>query len=157
MKYLFKYVYKRHDCATAVMEGPIDELKQYLNGRYVSPPEAIWRQFEFRLNASSPPVTRLQINLPNEHIITFNAAEETLEDIVSRIAHYKTSLTEYFVINNIDALARETLYQDMAKYFTWNDTKKKWSTRKRRKMIGCMYFVGPSGENSSSYAHFSQL
>ena len=145
MKYLFKYVYKGHDCATAVMQGPVDELKQYLNARYVSPPEAIWRQFEFRLHASSPPVTRLQIHLPDEHRITFNAAEETLEDVVSRTAHYNTSLTEYFVINNINALARDTLYQDMPKYFTWNSTEKKWNTRKKGTSIGRMYFVGPSG------------
>ena len=113
MKYLFKYIYKGHDCATTMMEGPIDELKQYLNALYVSPLEAIWRKFEFRLHASSPPVTRLQIHLPDEHRITFNAAEETLEDVVSRTAHYKTSLTEYFLTNNINALARDTLYQYM--------------------------------------------
>ena len=27
VKYLFKYVYKGHDSATTMMEGPIDELK----------------------------------------------------------------------------------------------------------------------------------
>ena len=127
------------------MEGPIDELKQYLNARYVSSPEAIWHQFEFRLHASSPLVTRLQIHFQDEHRITFNAAEETVQDVVSQTSHYKTSLTEYFIINNINALACHTLYQDMPKYFTWNSTEKKWNMRKRGTSIGRMYFVGPSG------------
>ena len=72
-------------------------------------------------------------------------AKETLEDVVSQTTHHKTNLTEYFIINNINALACEGLYQDMTKYFTWNGTDKKWSTQKRGTSIGRMYFVGPLG------------
>ncbi|KAI9920519.1 hypothetical protein PsorP6_015845 [Peronosclerospora sorghi] len=79
------------------MKGPLDEGQLYLNARYVSPPEAIWRQFEFRLHEGAPSVTRLQVHLPNEHRITF-AVDEPLDDIVARAANHKTSLTEYFVI-----------------------------------------------------------
>ncbi len=128
VKYLFKYVYKGHDCVTMVLQGPIDEMKQYINVHYVSPSEAIWRQFEFKLHAGLPPITRLQIHLPNEHRITFNA-NKPLAEVITHVANYKTTLTEFFVINQTNELARHTFYQDMPKHFTWNVLQKKWKWR----------------------------
>ncbi|XP_035210894.1 uncharacterized protein LOC118185179 [Stegodyphus dumicola] len=49
VKYLFKYVYKGHDAAKVVLEESgdrtlmWDEIKCFLNARYVSAPEAAWR------------------------------------------------------------------------------------------------------------------
>ena len=51
VKYLFKYIYKGHDRASVVMreidkadeKGNIDEIKQYRDARWVTPPEALWR------------------------------------------------------------------------------------------------------------------
>jgi hypothetical protein len=60
-KYLFKYVYKRHDRATIEIsrqnnnatEGNVveaNEIKKYLDYRYVSPSEATWRIFKFDMH-----------------------------------------------------------------------------------------------------------
>ena len=53
VKYLFKYVYKGHDCVNMEMvmeDGEVrDEIKLYLNCRYVSAPEAMWRLSEYRI------------------------------------------------------------------------------------------------------------
>ncbi|GBN29122.1 hypothetical protein AVEN_106795-1 [Araneus ventricosus] len=52
IKCIFKYVYKGHDCAKLVFEnngqGSItwDEIKTFLDARYVSAPEAMWRLLE---------------------------------------------------------------------------------------------------------------
>ncbi|KAK9287089.1 hypothetical protein L1049_015499 [Liquidambar formosana] len=64
IKYLYKYVHKGPDRATIVIEDnnvaehasghpqqfrQVDEVKQYLDCRYISSSEACWRVFEFDL------------------------------------------------------------------------------------------------------------
>ncbi len=77
IKYLFKYVYKGHDCATIEIsrqsdnatEGNVvktDEIKKYLDCRYVSTLEAAWRIFKFDMHERFPIVERLQYHLPNQ-------------------------------------------------------------------------------------------
>ncbi len=61
VKYIFKYVYKGHDCAniqlrTGEQEGEAihwDEIRSYVDTRYVSAPEACWRIFKFKNLLSS--------------------------------------------------------------------------------------------------------
>jgi len=70
IKYLFKYVYKGHDCATIeiscqsnnaternVVEA--NEIKKYLDYRYVSTSEATWRIFKFDVHEQFLVVERL--------------------------------------------------------------------------------------------------
>ena len=67
VKYLFKYIYKGHDRASMVMretdkadkKGNIDEIKQYRDARWVTPPEALWRIYDFDLSKNHPPVQQL--------------------------------------------------------------------------------------------------
>ena len=58
VKYLFKYVYKGHDCANVQIrhiDGSLEhnEVKQFLDSRYVNAPEAIWRIFAFDMHKQS--------------------------------------------------------------------------------------------------------
>jgi len=95
MKYLYKYVYKGHDHALAVVQPeagalpaaapqailggadgnnvPVawDEVQNYLDGRYVSANEACHRLFAFDLHDMHPNVYRLTIHLPNEQTTYF--------------------------------------------------------------------------------------
>jgi len=54
LKYLFKYVHKGPDCATAVMkndpEYKKDEIKHYVDSRYISAAEAAWILFDLSLH-----------------------------------------------------------------------------------------------------------
>ena len=53
IKYLFKYIHKGYDRIAARIvpfqqpQQPVDEIKQYLDCRYISPCEACWRIFFF--------------------------------------------------------------------------------------------------------------
>ena len=47
VKYIHKYIYKGEDDATVVLESEHDEIKRYLNGRYIGQTEAVWRLFEY--------------------------------------------------------------------------------------------------------------
>ncbi|GBM15167.1 hypothetical protein AVEN_39084-1 [Araneus ventricosus] len=68
VKYLYKYVYKGHDAASVKIqkEGALDhdEILSFVEGRYVSAPEAMWRLNEFNLSHKSHTVVRLAVHLP---------------------------------------------------------------------------------------------
>jgi hypothetical protein len=76
VKYLFKYVYKGHDRATIEIshqsdnasEGNVvkaNEIKIYLDCRYVSTSKVAWRIFKFDMHERFPAIERLQYHLPN--------------------------------------------------------------------------------------------
>uniref|UniRef100_A0A7N0UU60 ATP-dependent DNA helicase n=1 Tax=Kalanchoe fedtschenkoi TaxID=63787 RepID=A0A7N0UU60_KALFE len=139
IKYLFKYVYKGHDRTTAVIENE-NEIKQYIDARYVSAPEACWRLIGFKMHDHLPPVQRLQVHLPDQQQIVFNAGGD-LPDAVNNDRARKTALMEWFDANCMSAFARGTTYLDFPSCFVWNDSRKKWSFRKRGMGIGRLYFV----------------
>jgi len=69
VKYIFKYVYKGHDRGTVEISRQndnatkgnvvdIDEIKKYLDYRYVSASEAAWRIFKFDMHERFPTVER---------------------------------------------------------------------------------------------------
>ena len=56
VKYIYKYVYKGYDCASLEFrelngelndEIQVDEIQNFLNGRYVGSTEASWRIFQY--------------------------------------------------------------------------------------------------------------
>jgi hypothetical protein len=82
VKYLFKYVYKGHDCAVfkidRVGRGPgenaennWDEISSYLDTRYVSAPEAVWRLLGSPMKFKSHAVYRLPVHLPEDQMVYF--------------------------------------------------------------------------------------
>jgi hypothetical protein len=79
IKYVYKYVYKGHDCANVQItatskpsdrsQGQWDEIKQYIDSIYVSAPEACWLIFALPLTSRSHTVYRLAVHLPEEYFI----------------------------------------------------------------------------------------
>ncbi|GBM41345.1 hypothetical protein AVEN_241497-1 [Araneus ventricosus] len=58
VKYLYKYVYEGHDAALVRLQSNDgllnnDEFLTFLDGRYVSAPETMWRLNEFSLSEKS--------------------------------------------------------------------------------------------------------
>ncbi|VVA13357.1 Hypothetical predicted protein, partial [Prunus dulcis] len=53
-------------------ENQQDEILAYLNCRYISPYEAVWRLFQYPIHFRKPSVERLPIHLPLEQNIIFN-------------------------------------------------------------------------------------
>ncbi|XP_053101906.1 uncharacterized protein LOC128323208 [Hemicordylus capensis] len=93
VKYLFKYVYKGHDCAKVVLQEQDtlnhDEIKTYMDSRYVSAPEAAWRLNGFEMHYKSHTVHRLAVHLPNEQAVIFNPEDigAATERATSRETH----------------------------------------------------------------------
>ncbi|XP_074291255.1 uncharacterized protein LOC141618030 [Silene latifolia] len=84
IKYLFKYILKGPDKATMVLTGgQDDEIKSYLDCRYLSACESVWRIFEFDILERNPSVIRLPVHLEGEQAIVLRD-HERLEVVIKR-------------------------------------------------------------------------
>ena len=145
VKYIHKYIYKGPDRATLEMGGAVDEVKTYLDSRYISSVEAVWRIMEFNLHLEWPSVYRLPVHLFNEEMVVYNPAENA-QDVLDRAEARETCLTGWFKANGdptlVQAGAHNYLYQDFPSHFVW--TRTKWKIRQRGRAIGRMYSVSPA-------------
>ncbi|XP_048565321.1 uncharacterized protein LOC125545433 [Triticum urartu] len=150
VKYLFKYIYKGHDRASFSVDSAgnddsvINEIRQYRDARFISPPEAIYRICAFPMFGVSPAVLQLQLHLPNMHTVAFKGSDN-LEDVITRPSS-KTMLTQYFKMNQEDPYARNFLYKEFPEYFRWIKGKKKWQRRKQRGrgQVGRIVYANPA-------------
>ncbi|XP_026420172.1 uncharacterized protein LOC113316168 [Papaver somniferum] len=72
VKYLYKYVWKGVDCICMEVsseKGFEDEIKHFVDARWVCPQEALWRIYKYQMNKISPPVVSLQIHLKDQQKI----------------------------------------------------------------------------------------
>ncbi|UYV82699.1 hypothetical protein LAZ67_22000600 [Cordylochernes scorpioides] len=133
VKYLFKYVYKGHDCANiSITEHATlnhDEIKSHMDSRYVSAPEAGWRLFSFPMHQQSHSIMRLQVHLPGQQSICFN--EDNIEEVVQQAGNKDTTLTAWFKLNQVDENARNILYGDIPQHYVFDKRLRKWIPRQR--------------------------
>jgi hypothetical protein len=147
VKYLYKYVYKGHDAAVAEVSN--DEIKEFVNARYVSAHEAIWRIFELPLFGCSHTITRLPVHLPDQQHVYFHEAANAAEVIEVRKA---TQLEAFFVLCQNNDFARTLKYHEVPVHFVWQAKDRGWKRRERRgkDVIARMYTVSP-GEGERFY------
>lgn len=148
VKYLYKYIYKGHDRVSFNIgnaeDQPIhDEIESFQSGRWISPPEAMWRIYGFALNEMHPPVIPLQVHLDNRQSISFNP-RESLSSILANEVRCRTPLTEFFRINQRRPNGPKYLYSEMPEFFTWTARTKTWDVRQKGFAVGRMTFVNPS-------------
>lgn len=145
VKYLYKYVYKGHDCAAIRLHAnnennqQSDEIERFINCRYVSPPEAMWRLHERPLYQKSHAIERLPVHLPQEQMVYFQLGEDAQIDVANE---KNTKLTAFFELCENNFAARQFLYSEIPEHFVWG--KGEWKPRKRfTKTIGRIYTVNP--------------
>jgi len=93
IKYLFKYINKGYDKITTTIllnndesnmnQEFIDEIKKYLDCRYISPSEVFWRIFSFPIHGRNPPVERLYFHLIGDQYVYFKD-DDTIDDIMGK-------------------------------------------------------------------------
>ena len=154
VKYLYKYVYKGHDRATITLSRSdhltssetdlIDEIKLYLDARYISASEAAWRIFHYRMHGRAPNVQRLAVHLPDHQTITFQDGED-LHQVIENANTRKTTLLAWFQENIEYETAHAYRYIDFPFHYTWNASQHRWNPRKTTtSAIGRLYIVQPS-------------
>ena len=145
VKYLYKYVYKGPDRCTIEI-GPVDEIKQFMDARYVAAPEAAWRIFGFKLYDNKPAVYRLAIHTPEEQSVVFDETDDP-NDVAARA---QSSLLAYFEAMRDYPESRHMKYQDMHKEFVYHKTgehKGTWTPRTRGQTfptVGRIYNISRS-------------
>ena len=153
IKYLYKYVFKGHDKLSVNLveanNNPnlrvltpeeqlaenavhINEIKSFVESRYVSGCEALWRINGFKMSGMDPNVVRLQIHLPNQQVITYLPGQE--EEALATVK--PTQLAAYFTAVQTEILRPLTLdtrtlndtllpstadltYAEFPTYYTW--------------------------------------
>lgn len=145
IKYLYKYIFKGYDCATVAItangesELRYNEITNFVNCRYVSAPEAMWRLRESKMHDHSHSVDRLPVHLPNRQTVMFVDGNEEQALIASSSSH--TKLEAWFTLNAQDPDAQQYLYTEIPHHYVYSD--RKWKKRQRggEKVVARMYTV----------------
>ncbi|XP_073151982.1 uncharacterized protein [Henckelia pumila] len=146
VKYIYKYIHKGPDrVALELRNGNnYDEIQQFVDGRWICAPEALWRNFFFEFSRMYPSVFRLQIHLPNQQLIRFSSHQH-VSDVIEDDDNSKTMLTEFFTMNCDSSFTEKYLYQKFPQHYRWVQSQKKLVSRRgRNKVVGRIYIVSPS-------------
>ncbi|KAL6662326.1 hypothetical protein ACP70R_000185 [Stipagrostis hirtigluma subsp. patula] len=157
LKYLFKYVTKGPDSAKVYLErirrgqdAPVDpetrtinEVREYLDVRYICEHDACWRVLGFDIHSRMPAVERMPVHLPGENIVTYKETDR-LPAIAANDFLARTMLTEWFVANQIYPAARNLTYCEYPTKMTWDESARSWHERAGSFKIGRLYYVHPS-------------
>jgi len=149
VKYLYKYIFKGQDRAMGKVQGGdgadkqlfVDEIAQFVDGRYIGACEAAWRTMGFDVGDIKPSVLRLDLHMEGQEPVTVEA-DEVLAARAEEGAP-RTQLTAYFAYNAAhpgEEPNSSIVYQQFPEHFTWNAQKKTWTRRTTAKfMVGRVY------------------
>ncbi|XP_022004032.1 uncharacterized protein LOC110901515 [Helianthus annuus] len=156
IKYLFKYINKGPDRVTASVfqanstkndtkqNVAVDEIKAYVDCRYISACEAAWRIFMYDIHYRSPAVEVLPFHCEDGQSIVYND-HDNLCDIVTDPTVKMTMFTEWMNCNKVDEFSRTLRYVQSPGYYVWNAKNCKWNRRKHPYgSIGRIHYVPPS-------------
>jgi len=125
IKYICKYINKGSDQAYFSVRNAHGEVDNYLNGRYISKSEAVWRLLEIPLYEKNPTAVHLAVHLENEQRVYFSS--ENVRQVVENPP--KTTFIAFFNLYSSDVFAKTLLYHEVPHYLTWANNK--FSRRKR--------------------------
>jgi hypothetical protein len=131
-----------------------DEVKKYVDGRYVSASEATWRLFGFDLHNEFPRHQRLAVHLPDNHAVYFHDNDNPNNVTV---ASKDSTLLAWFKLNQEDPGARNILYGDLPEKYVWQLGQRRWTPRKSafNCTVGRIYTV--SINSNEELYHLRQL
>ncbi|KAL3618734.1 hypothetical protein CASFOL_037396 [Castilleja foliolosa] len=159
IKYLFKYISKGADrvrfCITKSHEAAavdpdatlpvINEVKNFLDGRYICPHEASWRILNFPIHERTPAVEVLAVHLQDMQNVTFKE-NLRLEAIIRNPSFGKTTLTEWLQSNKRDDDGLGLTYVNYSSKYRWDKKAMSWISRVHLQNpgIGRLAYVHPA-------------
>ncbi|KAI9113901.1 hypothetical protein K1719_015152 [Acacia pycnantha] len=152
IKYLFKYISKGHDRVIAGIynannnpstQQTVDEILHYLNCRYVSACEALWRIFAFDIHHRQPPVERLSFHLPHQQSVYYNLTEK-MSSVINNPRVKESMFLAWMKKNKDDPFARTLTYSQFPNYFTFVRDKRIWKLRERGFSVARLGHCTPS-------------
>ncbi|XP_058732948.1 uncharacterized protein LOC131604533 [Vicia villosa] len=147
IKYLFKYINKGSDRISAIIQGQdrnnVDEIKQYLDCRYISPSESCWRIFSYSIHGRKPAVERLYFHMEGENSVYYKDYEQ-VGDVLLKPSVTESMFTAWFEANKTYEEARLLTYGDFVSKFVYHKRSRSWKPRKRGYTIGRLIWVPQS-------------
>ncbi|KAH7716721.1 Protein F59H6.5 [Aphelenchoides avenae] len=139
VNYVYKYIHKQLDSAhlEVIAEGTLnaDEIKRYIDCRYVSPQEAVWRLFEKAVHGRSHSVFVLHVHQRHERIRVGRARDISRRG--RKICPGQIPSDAFFRLNQVDRAARSLYYYEVPEHYKWDAKDGKWVARTRAsKTIG---------------------
>ncbi|XP_058764312.1 uncharacterized protein LOC131637724 [Vicia villosa] len=120
-----------------------DEIKQYLDCRYVSPSEACWRIFYFPIHGRSPAVERLYFHLEGDNSVYYTDYE-LIDEVLEKPSVKESMFTAWMEANKTYPEARNLTYSNFLTKFVYDKRYRRWRPRKRGHTIGRLIWVPPS-------------
>ncbi|OWZ06957.1 Helitron helicase [Phytophthora megakarya] len=167
VKYLYKYVYKEQDRATVTLRPrqqtpsissendgvadrySIDEIQQYLDGRYLSPPEACWTIFRYDMQEKSHHVHQLPVHEERKQLVHYSTTA-AIQDIVEYNQFTRLTACVEWIQPKVQ-LPENYFMDEVPIYFVWNNRENRyhWSkcSRGGDNAISRMISVSPSEVN----------
>jgi hypothetical protein len=152
IKYIHKYIYKGTDRAVVEVQAnapadePVNEIRQYIDSRYVTAYSACWRILSFPMHERDPSICRLALHLPDQQLIVYHDGDD-INAIVDNDQRGRTILTEFFTYcRQSPHETRGLLYIDAPESLTWHKelNPRRWQPRRGgRRTIGRIYFISP--------------
>ncbi|XP_057799073.1 uncharacterized protein LOC131014899 [Salvia miltiorrhiza] len=130
VKYLCKYITKASDRMGAkITNTNNDEISEYIDCRYISACEAMWRIFEFPIHYRTPRVERLYFHLEGEQNCVFREGDY-IENVLMKNTIAETQFLEWMEMNKNDAEAWQWLYSEFPQHYVWDLEKKKMEEKR---------------------------
>ncbi|KAG4924633.1 hypothetical protein JHK87_050173 [Glycine soja] len=120
-----------------------DEIKHYLDCRYVSAPEACWKIFAFPMHGHAPAVERLYFHLENQQPVYWKDSEE-IGTVLAKSTIKESMFTTWMDSNKIYHHGRDLTYAEYVSKFVYDARKRCWKPRKQGNTIGRLIWVPPS-------------
>ena len=77
IKYVHSYLYKGVDRASvAASDGPVDEIEEYEDCRYIGTAEALWSIYGYTLDGRYPAVADLAVHADGDQSVQFEEGRE---------------------------------------------------------------------------------
>ncbi|GJX04080.1 DNA helicase PIF1, ATP-dependent, partial [Tanacetum coccineum] len=144
IKYLFKYINKGPDRVSVTIDGEeVDEIKDYLNCRYLLACDAAWRIYGFDIHYRTLSVERLPFRLKDEQQVIFDVTE-SINYAVDKSFVNETKFESWMELNKTDPFACSLLYVEIPRHYVWNQKRIIWTLRKQGKSLGRIHHVPTS-------------
>ncbi|CAF1924320.1 unnamed protein product, partial [Brassica napus] len=130
----------------SVIPYNIEILKKYaahINVEWCNRTSAIKYLFKYITKGVDRATVLLVVHLEGEHNITIKDTDN-LGRVIQKPGIEKTMFTEWMVLCRTSAFARTLTYVQIPEFFTWNNSSKVWSERKRGTSIGRVVTVHPA-------------
>ncbi|XP_058752597.1 uncharacterized protein LOC131625751 [Vicia villosa] len=153
VKYLFKYINKGYDRITAAIvmnedgsvsqQDTVDEIKQYIDCRYVSPSEAAWRIYGFSIHGRKPAVERLDFHAEGQNFV-FYTGVSPITTVLDKPSVTESMFTSWFEANKKYDEARQLMYSNFVSKFVYVKKMREWKPRQKGYTIGRLIWVPPT-------------